>query len=137
MLQKPERGSGKRERFERRQEARKHERAEMDAAKRRDHGKCRWPGCDSHIVKLRIDACHERDSHRGMGGNPDGKRTERAKVITLCLTHHAQYDRFDLDILPVTDKGFDGPCAFYVPHPMEDWRHIATEKVIGVSVTKT
>jgi hypothetical protein len=72
-----------------------------------------------------------------MGGNPDGLRTERKKIITLCMTHHAQYDRFDIDIQPVTDLGFDGQCAFYVSDPILNFRHIATEKRIGVSVTRT
>lgn len=131
-LAKPEPGAFRRERHERRTATRKHERDEMAAAKRRDHGKCRWPGCDSATVGLRIDACHKRASHRGMGGNPAGDKTERSRIITLCQLHHRQYDTFEIGIDPLTAHEFSGPCAFY-----RGEQHIASEKVIGVSSTRS
>ena len=131
---KPTPGEYRRERHDRRTAVKAHEREEMRAAKSRDHGKCRWPGCDAHIAKLRIDACHERATHRGMGGNPDGLRTHRDKVITLCQFHHRQYDGFLIAITPLTDAGFSGPVAFYRTEGATV--HVASEKVIGVSSTR-
>jgi hypothetical protein len=60
---------------------------------------------------------------KGMGGTPDGSRNSRTNLILLCVNHH-QYDkgpsnpqgsleRNDLQILPVTPEGAEGPLEFY------------------------
>lgn len=124
---KPERGAYRLEQKAKRAEVEKHERHEMEAAKARDHHKCRVPRCE--FKGLAIEAAHLRSQHRGMGGNPSGDRTERKTIISLCIRHHDWYDGFDLDIEPLNaDKLFDDACAFYLRG-----QHIATEKLIGVS----
>lgn len=136
-LDKPMSGERQRNRHTRRLETRQHEQTEMRAAKARDHGKCRWPGCDSATVGLRIDAAHMRDSHRGAGGNPDGSRTERDKVITFCCEHHDAYDvRRTIDVQPLTAFNFSGPCAFYLTPLGRPAVHVASEKILGVSTTR-
>lgn len=131
---KPLKGTATLERRQRRADVTSHERREMDAAKRRDHGKCRVPRCEYAPKKLRIDACHQ--IHRGMGGNPAKDRTTRATVISLCVVHHGLYDRGELDIEPLTDQHFDGVCAFYAVDGQRR-EHYATERIIGVSEPRT
>lgn len=135
-LQKPARGANWRDNKKRSADRAAYERKEMDAAKKRDGNKCRVPRCEWMPKKPRIEAAHMEGSHRGMGGNKDGSRTERKKVIALCLIHHGQYDRTgELVIEPQTKWLFDGPCAYYKKNKetgrMEHW---ATERTIGVSV---
>jgi hypothetical protein len=58
-----------------------------------------------------------------MGGSPDGRRHVRQNLLLLCKNHH-QYDkspsnpqgsleRNDLQILPITTEGAEGPLEFY------------------------
>lgn len=105
-------------------------------AKRRDKNTCRWPNCK--FTGLRIETAHLE--HRGMGGNPSLDRTERHKLIALCLRHHAMFDRkttTDINIEPVTDRGTDGPCAFYETHPETGvMTHVFTEPITFVSETR-
>ncbi len=104
----------------------------MAEAKKRDHGKCRFPRCT--FTDLRVESAHL--VHRGMGGNPALDRTERRKLIALCLRHHQMLDRLRwIRIEPVdADLGTDGCCAFYEINPTNGvLEHIATEKLIGVS----
>ena len=111
--QKPARGSALLASRERRAERTSHEQAEMTAAKVRDEYKCRVPRCIYKSKQLRIDAAHQ--VHRGMGGDPRGTRTERRTCIALCVVHHGEYDHGDLDISPLTDRVFDGPCEYHWP----------------------
>lgn len=106
----------------------------MQDAKKRDGGKCRVPRCEYAKRELPVDPCHF--THRGMGGNPDGDRTTREQVISLCRIHHSMFDRGDLDISPMTDAGADGPCAYSVRSESGRMEHIATETVIGISTTR-
>ena len=133
-LQKPGRGDTWKAGKDRTAERKAHERREMDAAKKRDGNKCRVPRCEWMPKKPRIEAAHMDGSHRGMGGNKDGSRTERKKVIALCLVHHGQYDSGELVIEPLTKWLFDAQCAYHKKNKetgrMEHW---ATERTIGVS----
>lgn len=133
-IPKPFRGVALLERRERRRDLVRHEQREMAAAKRRDHGKCRWPRCEYAKRHLPIDPCHLM--HRGMGGDPKGTRTTRDQVISMCRIHHGLLDRGDLDIQPMTSAGTDGPVAFYRRLASGRLEHVATEVQIGVSVTR-
>lgn len=109
--------------------------AVMAEAVKRDHGKCRWPRCRFKVLK--VSAAHLE--HRGMGGNPSLDRTERHKLIAMCVRHHDQFDGRTLpfiDVQPTTDQGTDGLCAFYVQLASGEWQHVATEKAIGISETR-
>lgn len=105
----------------------------MAEAKRRDGNKCRWPRCEFKTLHV---ACAHLE-HRKMGGNPLGDKTERHKLIALCIRHHDQFDGRTLpkiDIVPVNaQQGTDGPCSYFVLQESGQWLHVATERVIGVS----
>lgn len=132
-LTKPLPGEARKDRHARRLTTKAHETREMQAALKRDGKKCRVPRCEFAKLNLIIDPCHER--HRGMGGNPNGNRTTRQTVIALCRRHHRLYDNGDIAIEPLTHKGFDGPCDFYMLNGPER-THYATERLVGISETR-
>jgi hypothetical protein len=135
MFLKPVRGTFLLERRAKRRSRVTAEQREMQAAKVRDGGKCRWPRCDYAGQKLPIDPCHF--VHRSMGGNPKGDRTTRQTVISLCRVHHGLFDRGDVDIVPMRPVEMaDGPCVFFVRSESGRMDHVATERVIGVSETR-
>lgn len=108
----------------------------MADAKRRDGNKCRWPRC--HYKDLAVECAHLE--HRKMGGNPAGDKTQRHKLIALCVRHHDQFDGRtvpDIDITPVNSaQGTDGPCVYYQRGESGRMEHVATEKWIGISETR-
>lgn len=107
----------------------------MKLAKKLDGG-CRYPLCAHRAQKPRIEAAHV--THRGMGGNPTGDRTTSDQIITLCFIDHAAYDRGEIDLEPLTDKGTRGPCAWYRLNKETGIReHVATEKAVGVMETRS
>ncbi len=75
-----------------------------------------------------------------MGGNPLGDKTQRHKLIALCIRHHDQFDGRtlpDIDIVPVNSaKGTDGPCEYYQRSESGRMEHVATERVIGISTER-
>jgi hypothetical protein len=134
FVPKPVKGTATRER---RQKVDKHHRSEQDemtATKKLDGYKCRRPGCKNKTMAVQ---CAHLE-HRGPGGNPDGSRTKRHKLITLCIEHHSMFDRHDMAITPLTEKGTRGPCEFR-------WRdgrsgeldRYALERTYHVSETRT
>jgi hypothetical protein len=131
---KPLKGSAKLERRDKVNKRHRVEQAEMQAAKKRDGGKCRFPHC--RLKELVVDAAHLE--HRGPGGNPAGDRTKVDSVISLCRQHHSMFDRHDMAITPLTERGTDGPCEFR-------WRdghdgpmtRYAVERTFRVSETRT
>jgi hypothetical protein len=133
---KPLRGAYKLERAAKRSARVAAEQKVMQAAKRRDGGKCRWPRCE--FKALAVEPAHM--DHRGMGGNPSGDKTQRHKIIALCVRHHDQFDGRavpDIDIVPVyAEQGTDGPCAFYQRSEWGRMEHVATERFIGISETR-
>jgi hypothetical protein len=81
-------------------------------AKRRDFP-CRWPGCDCAKRGLRGEAAHIQG--KGMGGD-HGLRTTAANLAFLCHRRHQgprSLHSGDLRIEPLTERGMDGPVAFY------------------------
>ena len=115
---------------EARLERKAEEQATMQEALRLDGKKCRVPRCA--FRSLKVDPCHLRERHRGMGGDRSGERTTLETIIALCRRHHHLYDHFGMDIEPQEPlRGFRGPCAFYL-----EGQHVGTEKRLGVSVTR-
>ena len=107
---------------------------EMRKARKRDNG-CRFPGCDCKKKNLRIDVCHEK--HRAMGGNPKLDRTTTDQLISFCLVRHGQWDRGEFDVVPHDRAvGFNGTADFYRKDERGRLEVFATEKRIGVSVTR-
>lgn len=89
------------------------ERKAKQAAKRRDHSKCRWPRCRCYFDKAPLEAAHWRG--KGMGGD-HGLRSHPENLITLCRDRHRGYVSLhsgDLRITPLTAKRMDGPCEFH------------------------
>lgn len=131
-LPKPLKGEYALERHARKADGRAEEQRTMTRAKIRDGRKCRWPVCR---LKLQIEACHRM--HRGMGGNPDGSRTTRGTLITFCTRHHQLWDLSQIDVRPQEERiGFDGCADFFVRSESGEWQIFASERLIGVSVTR-
>lgn len=133
-LAKPIKGQAWLDKKQRRAE---HEAAEdkiMRAAKVRDGNKCRFPNCEHMPKKPRIECAHVVQ-HRGIGGNPALDRTVQHKLMALCFIHHGLFDRQrSIEIEPLTERGTDGPCAFYQKNNETGaMEHVATETTIGIS----
>lgn len=136
---KPARGTALIERKQRRLDRVAAEQKVMQAALKRDHRVCRNPRCSfKKSLKLPVDPCHAFQ-HRGSGGNPAGDRTAETKLImSLCRGCHGLLDAGDLSIEPLTPEWCDGLCAFYAKDAETGQMvHLATEKVIGVSVERS
>lgn len=136
--QKPPRGEYSLERRGKKRERKLAEDRIMAAARRRDGNKCRFPRCE--FKGLIVGVAHV-DRHRGMGGNPALDRTERHRLMALCVRHHDQFDGRTMpkiDVVPVnTKQGTDGPCAYYMRDEISGvWQHVATERLIGISETR-
>ncbi len=131
---KPIRGVALLARREKRAVTVKLEQQAMQAAKKRDGGKCRWPRCEYAKKQLPIDAAHFIQ-HRGIGGDPTGRRTaSKALIVSLCRIHHSLFDLAEIDIQPLTDAHADGPLLFYVRDKETGaFQHVASERSIGVS----
>ena len=108
------------------------EQAVIESAKRRDHYRCRWPGCLWR--DLRVEGAHATE-HRGMGGDPTGERTQRHLIITLCLRHHKRFDAHRLDVVFLSERGTDGPLEFYESHKGE-LHLVARERTVGIPETR-
>ncbi len=105
---KPERGS----RVIAREEQREEESAELIAAKKaaklRDGHRCCWP--EKHKCRGGIESAHIVDKSRG---GPD----TTANLITICAWMHRRGPKSihskDCVVQPLTDRGADGPVAYY------------------------
>lgn len=132
---KPVKGSGWLASKERSAARKAHERREMEAAKKRDMGKCRWPLCPYAAKKMPVDAAHIFQ-HRGLGGDKGGTRTERKLCAALCRIHHSLLDRGELEIEALTAQMADGPLAFFSRTESGRMEQVASESRVGVSVTR-
>lgn len=116
---------------ERRRNARKNAKMTVQRELRvRDGVGCRWPGCEFWQRGYRVENAHLEDS--GMGGDPALIRTQRQKMIRLCIQHHqgrVSIHSKDLRVVPLTDKGTDGPCEFQVRNPKAEhgWETVGGE----------
>lgn len=112
------------------------EQKEMQAALKRDERRCRFPHCEFKGKKLPIDPCHAF-GHRGSGGNPDGTRTAKALIVSLCRAHHGLLDQHQIAIEPLSAAMADGLLAFFAKHPETGrMEHVATEVRRGVPETR-
>ncbi len=111
----------------------------MDAAVRRDHGKCRFPRCEFAKEKLKIDPVHFLE-HRGMGGNPKGDRTSTTgQIVALCRKHHDMLDRYlEIEVHAIDPVRLaDGPLAFHEVNPVTGrMEHVHTEPINFFSETR-
>jgi hypothetical protein len=95
------------------------ETAHMRTVRHRDRD-CRWPECPCHRrLNPTLEVAHL--THRGMGGNPAGDRSEPHRMILLDRETHQALDAGTLKITPQTRKGTAGPCAYFVKGPADDW----------------
>ena len=85
----------------------------------RDGIGCRWPGCDFWKKGVIVDAAHT-DQAAGIGGDPTLLRGQRHQKMRICRQHHrgpVSLHSGDLRVVPLTDKGTDGPCEFQQRNP--------------------
>lgn len=122
---KPLRGAYAAERKAKQRQHKDAERSIMSAVKAEDGHRCRYPRC----TEGPIECAHMR--HRGMGGNRALDRTVPDGLISLCRRHHALLDRGDLEIIPLTNRQWRGPCAYYL-----DGVLMAQETTQRMSVTR-
>jgi hypothetical protein len=113
------------ERRKKRNKLRNAEDAIKQEVRRRDGHRCRYPGCPMLFSSLfgRLEVAHLND--KGMGGDKRLIRTRRDRMILLCFGHHQgprSLHSGDLRIDPETQKGTDGPCAFWMADEQRKWR---------------
>lgn len=136
---KPSRTARKKAEKKKKTERKTAERKNMDVARKADKG-CRFPLCGCRKLGLRPEVAHT--THRGMGGNPKGDRTQPDNVITLCSHRHQHGEvslhKGTLKIVPMTPEGTRGPVRFMVDAetmglpPTEDgWYCVAVEESPG------
>lgn len=129
---KPERGSFRRERLGKAESERRVRETNKRRSKTRDGHKCRWPHtCEkgdplesAHLVNL------------SQGGSDD-----TSNLFTACQrVHQGAFSLHTKDrrIEPLTDRGCDGPCAFYERNKETGiMAHIASERAVGISEARS
>jgi hypothetical protein len=108
-----------------------HEKREKAKVRARDR-KCRWPGCDCEKLRLPLEVAHIVS--KSLGGSNDAPN-----LMLLCVSRHQGSPSLhsgDMEIRPQTAMGTDGPCDFYVLRERGRWECIASERLIGVPVTR-
>lgn len=145
-IPKPSIADRKRRRKANRLELERDERDQKAEVRRRDK-RCRFPLCDCSRLSLRLEVSHE--THKGMGGNPAGDRSDASTLFLLCVWRHqlGRIARGKGTLKPryLTDKQANGPVAwmvdlesmglFYKLRGMSDdpkWFEVAREISIGV-----
>lgn len=124
---KPERGSLRRERESQRAAERAAELKAKQLAKARDGHKCRWPHKCERIDP--IESAHLVDKSLGGTNTTDNLITLCQRVHRGAVSIHSKL----LKVEPLTERGANGPCAFYQLGESGNWEHVATEKAVGVS----
>lgn len=125
---KPERGSHVLAREAKRAEYEKDLDAAKKTAKLRDGMRCRWP--ETHKCRGLLEGAHLEDA--SLGGAPAPEN-----IISLCAWIHRRGPRTihgkHLKVEPETERGTDGPCAFYRREQLTDpWTCVGVEIAIGV-----
>lgn len=132
---KPAKGSALLERRAKRRHLDAHEKAEKAAVMARDQRQCRWPRCEFRTMRIPIEVAHVM-GHKAMGGNPANDRSERHRMMACCRLHHqgaTSLHSGDLRIEALTDKGTDGPCAFYRRAESGRFECVGVETTRGIS----
>lgn len=124
---KPSAGAFKRERHARVTAEQTAEKNAKRDAKARDGHKCRWPH-KCHPAD-RLESAHLVDKSLGGENTPEN-------LITVCLAVHQGPNSIHAKtrlIEPLTERGANGPCAFYEANESGEMIHVASEKAVGVS----
>lgn len=115
-LLKPKKGTALMERKERRRDRRASEEKNKAIARKRDW-KCRLPHCpycqEFGKTQGALQVAHVIHA-KGSGGDPEGIRSPHNLLMLLCPLAHAAQEAHDWVVDPLTDKGTDGPCAFWL-----------------------
>ena len=132
-LQKPARGAHRLQ-LRAKVDARKAEElANKRVAKRRDGGRCRWPGRTCCSGKWALESAHFKA--KGSGGD-HGRRSRVEDLITFCGLRHQgarSLHSGHCKVEPLTSQGMSGPVAFYERDRVPGrWRLIARERSIGL-----
>lgn len=131
-------GDLKRDRLKTRAQRVNKEDAEKKAAKRRDLHHCCWPHETAEEKRL-CRASHLEAAHykaKGMGGDPQLKRSKRKFLITFCFETHRGATKSlhagDRRVVPLEpDKCMDGPRAFEEKRGGR-WVEVGREVHVGV-----
>ena len=131
-FEKPAKGAWIRERRMRKLDADAHEQREKAKVRARDR-KCRWPHCQCHTLRMPLEVAHVVS--KSLGGSSDADN-----MILLCVEKHQGRPSLhsgDLEVRPhYASKGTDGTCDFLVLRADGRWDVIASERLIGVPVTR-
>lgn len=118
------------------------ERDNKTEAKKRDGYRCRFPLCGCKKLGLVLEASHWRQ-HKGMGGDPQGLRSDVPDLITVCPHRHRDgviaIDKGTLEVRPVNKRQGASGCvewwmdgaAFMGDHQRTHWVLLAREIRIG------
>ncbi|WP_306523448.1 HNH endonuclease [Gemmatimonas sp.] len=126
-LAKPYKGQSRDEQLDARASERTERLKAKAESKKRDGQKCRWP----HVCRkpIRLESAHLVNLSQGGADTTDN-------LITLCFEVHqgkTSLHSQDRKIEPLTNKGCDGPVAFYQISESGQWKHIASERSVGIS----
>lgn len=132
-LQKPEKGSGLIDRKTRRKAIVAAEDSEKDKVRRRDRF-CRWPHCaNCKKFEPRLEVAHLEA--KGMGGDHGTVSTADQMMLLDYLTHQGgltSLEQHGRKIEPLTERGTNGPCSFWIADGVGGWILVAEEVSIGV-----
>ena len=117
------------------------ERRNKQAALRRDDWRCRFPFCGCQQRGYDYEVAHL--THKGMGGDPKGLRSQVDNLITLCGWRHREgvisLHKGTLRVVPRTADGTNGPVSWLMDVSAYTgmanftyWIVIATEERVGV-----
>ncbi len=114
---------------ERRKQVTAYERQQKALVRKRDKT-CRWPRCGHcRLLKPRLEVAHALRS-KSAGGSSDA-----AAMMLLCMLSHMDQEQHRTKVVPLTDQGTSGPCAFFWRTPDEKWALVAKERAVGVLET--
>lgn len=120
---KPAKGTALIERKERRRDRRQSEADQKAEARTRDSARCRLPHCpycqEYGKSQLVPQVAHVIQA-KGQGGDPEGIRSTADKLMVLDPLAHAAQERHEWDVEPLTEKGTNGVCAFYLLEDVYD-----------------
>lgn len=116
------------------------ERTNKLTAAARDGFRCRFPFCGCRERGYQPEVAHL--THKGMGGDPKGLRSQVDNLITLCGWRHREapvsLHKGTLKVRPLTTAGTNGPVSWWVNacaitgDPCEWWFRIVDEERVGV-----
>ena len=113
---------------------------------RRRDKRCRFPLCGCRSFGISCEVSHSR--HKGIGGNPNGDRSNPELMVYLCRARHRELrialDRGTLRWRALTTDGANGPIAWDVDGeamklkaPADGWIEVAREIRNGVTEALT